>query len=300
MNAPGQAVALRPAQVWWHAARPATLAASVSPVVAGTAAAWHDGASRAVPALAALGVAVAMQCGVNFANDYSDHRRGADSPQRVGPVRAAASGVVPPRQVLAAAAGSFAAAAVIGTALSLATRPWLIAVGVACVLAGWLYTGGPRPYGYMGLGELFVFVFFGLVATTGTAFVQELRLTPLSLLAAIPMGAVASAVLVLNNIRDIETDRVAGKMTLSVRLGRRGSRGLVVLLLALAFAAPVVAAATRMAGPAVLLSLLAVPLGLAVLRGSGREDAAGLIRALKGAAALELLFALLWAAGLAA
>lgn len=299
-GAAGPAARLTPARVWWRAARPATLPASVSPVLAGTAASWHDGGARALPALAALGVAVAMQVGVNYANDYSDHRRGADSPARVGPLRAAASGVVPPGRVRWAAIAAFGAAALLGTALSVATRPWLIAVGVACVLAGWLYTGGPRPYGYVGLGELFVFVFFGFVATTGTAYVQALRITPLSLLAAVPMGAIASSVLLLNNIRDAETDRAAGKATLSVRLGRKWSRALVAALLAAAFATPVAVAAAGLAGPLVLLPLAALPLGAAVLRASGRPDPAGLVRGLKTAALLELGFAVLWAAGLVA
>ncbi|MGH7904593.1 MAG: 1,4-dihydroxy-2-naphthoate octaprenyltransferase, partial [Candidatus Dormibacteraceae bacterium] len=184
--------------------------------------------------------------------------------------------------------------------LSLATRPWLLAVGAACVLAGWLYTGGPRPYGYLGLGEAFVFLFFGLVATTGTAFVQELRLTPLALLSAIPMGSIASGVLVLNNLRDIDTDRAAGKMTLAVRTGRRGSRALLLALLAAAFLTPWVVVAAGMAGPAALLPWLSLPLAVAAYRASARRDGPSLVMGLRRAAALELAFAILWAIGLLA
>src|SRR5690242_11475724 len=159
---------LTPGRVWWSAVRPATLAASVSPVLAGTAIAVHDGGARWWAGAAALVVAVAIQLGVNFSNDYSDFKRGADTPQRIGPVRAAASGVVAPDQVKWAAIAAFALAGVIGLLISLATDWRLLLAGAACLLAAWLYTGGPRPYGYLGLGEVFVFVFFGLIATCGT------------------------------------------------------------------------------------------------------------------------------------
>src|SRR5256886_3620389 len=203
--------------VWWSAVRPATLAASVAPVLAGTAIAIHQGSIRPVAGLGALVVAVCIQLGVNFANDYSDHRRGADSPARVGPLRAASSGVVPPAQVRSAAIGAFGAAALVGVVLSLATDWRLLLVGAASLLAGWLYTGGPRPYGYLGLGELFVFVFFGLVATIGTVYVQELRVTPLAVLAGCGIGFMATAIPILNNLRDIETDPAPGKRTPATR-----------------------------------------------------------------------------------
>src|ERR1700682_781376 len=164
---------MSPARVWWVAVRPATLAASVAPVLAGTAIAVHEGGARPGAGIAALVVAVAMQIGVNFANDYSDFIRGADTPQRVGPIRAAASGVVEPEHVKWAAIASFFVAAIAGVALSVTTDWRLLPVGAACLLAAWLYTGGPRPYGYIGLGELFVFIFFGLVETAGPASVEE-------------------------------------------------------------------------------------------------------------------------------
>src|SRR6266851_10524930 len=176
------APALTPGRVWWSAVRPATLAASVAPVLVGTAVAIHEGGIRPAAGLAALVVALAMQVGVNFANDYSDFVRGADTPRRVGPVRAAASGVVAPKQVRLAALAAFGVAGLVGMVLALATDWRLLLVGAASLLAGWLYTGGPRPYGYVGLGEFSVFVFFGLVATCGTVYVESLRITPLAIL----------------------------------------------------------------------------------------------------------------------
>ncbi|HEV3232485.1 MAG TPA: 1,4-dihydroxy-2-naphthoate octaprenyltransferase, partial [Candidatus Dormibacteraeota bacterium] len=169
-----------PRTVWWHASRPATLAASVSPVLVGVSIAVHDGRVRTWPLLAALLVALTLQLGVNYANDYSDFRRGADTERRIGPIRAAASGLVPPGQVRAAALAAFGLAGLVGLALSLAVDWRLLPVGAACIAAGWLYTGGPRPYGYLGLGEAFVFVFFGLVATCGTVYVSEGRIGALA------------------------------------------------------------------------------------------------------------------------
>src|SRR5437870_2102221 len=226
--------------MWWLAARPATLAASVSPVLAGTAIAVHDHSVRTLPGLGALVVAMAMQIGVNFANDYSDHVRGADR-RRVGPLRAASSGVVPPEHVKRAAIAAFAVAAAAGVAISLATDWRLLVVGALAVAAGWLYTGGPRPYGYLGLGELFVFVFFGLFATAGTTYVHELRVPPAAWTAGVATGALACAILAINNLRDIETDAEAGKRTLAVLIGRGPTRATIAGLLGVSLAAPVVA-----------------------------------------------------------
>src|SRR5947208_11521225 len=183
--------------VWWSATRPATLAASVSPVLLGTAVALHDGVARLGPGLLALLVGVTMQLGVNYANDYSDYRRGADSRTRVGPLRAASSGIIPPAQVRLAAWAAFGTAALAAAWLCLLTDWRLPLVGAACLAAGWLYTGGPRPYGYLGLGELFVFVFFGLVACAGTVYVHELRITPAAWWAAAGCGLLADAILLL-------------------------------------------------------------------------------------------------------
>ena len=295
--APAAAPSLTPARLWWHATRPATLAASVAPVLVGVAIAVRDGRLRPGASALALVVGMAMQVGVNYANDYSDFRRGADTPKRVGPPRAAASGVIPPAQVRAAAFGAFGVAAAAGLLLSLTTDPRLLLVGAACILAGWLYTGGPRPYGYLGLGELFVFVFFGLVAAAGTVYVNELRLTPAAWLAGAGTGLLAVGILVLNNIRDIDTDAAAGKRTLAVRLGRARSRVLLAAVLAGALAAPA-AGALADARVLELLPLLVAPLAWRVHRLSASEFPPTLVAALKRTAEAELAYALLWTLGL--
>ena len=292
---------LTPARAWWSAVRPATLAASVSPVLAGTAIAVHDGGARYAAGLGALVVAVAIQLGVNFANDYSDFRRGADTPVRIGPLRAASSGVVDPEHVKWAAVAVFAFAGVVGLAVSAATDWRLLIAGAACLLAAWLYTGGPRPYGYLGLGELFVFVFFGLVATCGTVYVEELRVTGLSVLAGCAVGFLAAAILVLNNLRDIDTDVAAGKRTLATRIGRVQTRRFLLALTVAAFAMPVAAAIARLAPPAVLLALLAAPPAVSSLTTAFASTAGPqLVAALKRMAATEIVFALLFAIGVLA
>ncbi len=291
---------LTPARVWWLAARPATLAASVSPVLVGTAVAVRVGQARPWAGLAALVVGIAMQLGVNYANDYSDFRRGADTPRRRGPVRAAASGVVPPAQVRAAALAAFAVAAAVGLVLSLATDWRLIGAGVLAVAAGWLYTGGPRPYGYLGLGEVFVFVFFGLFATLGTAYVESGQVGPLALVGGVATGALACAILVLNNLRDIETDQAAGKGTLAVRLGAVPTRWMLAALLTVAFVAPVAGFGWGVGGRLVALPLLAVPLAWQVFHLSASDDPKVLVSALKRCAQLEVWWSLLWTVGVLA
>ena len=292
------AAALTPTRVWWSAVRPATLAASVAPVLAGTAIAVHEGGPRLGAGLLALLVGVAMQLGVNFANDYSDHMRGADK-IRVGPVRAASSGVVSPDRVRWAAVAAFAVAAVAGLVLSVITDPRLLVVGVACLFAGWLYTGGPRPYGYFGLGEVFVFLFFGLVATVGTVYVETLRVTPLAVLVGCSMGSLATAILVLNNLRDMETDRAAGKRTLATRIGRGPTLVLLVVLMCVAFVVPIVALITRLVPVTVMLVYLAIPTAAVPVRIALATTApAGLVRALKRMAMAELAYALLLTLGL--
>jgi len=289
---------LTPGRVWWSAVRPATLAASVSPVLAGTAIALHQGAIRPLAGLGALVVAIAMQLGVNFANDYSDHVRGADR-QRVGPVRAASSGVVAPDQVRLAAIASFAVAGGVGVVLSVATDWRLLIAGAACLLAGWLYTGGPRPYGYLGLGELFVFVFFGLVATCGTVYVESLRITPLAVLLACSMGFLASAILVLNNLRDLDTDAAAGKRTLATLIGRERTRYLLLVLVCAAFAVPIVVLMTRQAAWTVMFVHFAIPIAAGSVRTAFATTAPpALVGALKRMAMAELAFALLVTVGL--
>ena len=289
---------LGPTQVWWSAVRPATLAASVAPVLTGTAIAIHIGGVRWWAGLLALVVGLGMQLGVNFANDYSDFERGADA-NRVGPVRAASSGVVDPRQVRGAAIGAFTVAAAAGLALSLAVDWRLLLVGAACLLAGWLYTGGPRPYGYLGLGEVFVFVFFGLVATIGTVYVETGRITALSVLMGCGLGFLATAVLVLNNLRDIDTDAAAGKRTLATRLGRQNTRILLLVLVAAAFAVPIVVFMTNLASVTVMAMHFGIPIASVPVRTAfASTSPPELVRALKRMAATELAYALLFTLGI--
>jgi 1,4-dihydroxy-2-naphthoate octaprenyltransferase len=218
---------------WIEGARPRTLPNAVAPVIAGTgAAAWLHSAVW-WKALLALVVSVAMIVGVNFANDYSDGIRGTDD-DRAGPVRLVGSRLAAPRSVLAASIVSLAIAAAAGVVLALVSQPWLIAVGALCIVGAWLYTGGSRPYGYRGLGEVAVFVFFGLVAVLGTQYVQALRIDWVGVVLAVATGSLSSAVLVANNLRDIPTDTRSGKVTLAVRLGDARTRLLYVALLGIA------------------------------------------------------------------
>ena len=214
---------------WVEGARPRTLPAAVAPVLAGTAVAVHEEAADWPRAALALLVALALQVGVNYANDYSDGVRGTDA-DRVGPLRLVGSGAAPPAAVKAAAFGAFGVAAAAGLVLAAVTAWWLVAVGALCIVAAWSYTGGSRPYGYAGLGEVSVFVFFGLVAVGGTAYVQTGTLQWATLYAATGTGALACAILVANNLRDVPTDAVVGKRTLAVRLGEPRTRGLYALL----------------------------------------------------------------------
>jgi len=284
--------------VWWSAVRPATLAASVSAVLTGTAVAVHAGTVSWEAGAAALVVALAIQLGVNFANDYSDFVRGADT-ARTGPLRAASSGVVRPEHVRAAAIGAFAVAGAVGLWLSLAVDWRLLIAGGACLLAGWLYTGGPRPYGYMGLGELFVFVFFGLVATLGTQYVESGRIDPLGIAMGCAMGFFATAILILNNLRDIDSDAAAGKRTLATRLGRDATRRLLVAVIAAAFATPIAVVVAGLAPAAALVGLLAAAIAAGSVRVALRTASPPeLVGALKQMAATQAAFSILFAVGL--
>ena len=243
---------------WIEGARPRTLPNAVAPVIAGTgAAAWLDGFVW-WKALLALVVALALIVGVNYANDYSDGIRGTDD-VRAGPLRLVGSRVASPRAVLTAAVVSLSIGAAAGLALALVSQPWLIAVGAACIAGAWLYTGGSKPYGYSGLGEVAVFVFFGLVAVLGTQYTQTLRVDWVGLALAVATGALSSAVLVANNLRDIPTDRESGKITLAVRLGDARTRTLYVALVLLAFVLTLVLA---LATPWALVGLVALPLAV--------------------------------------
>ena len=228
---------------WIDGARPRTLTAAIAPVAVGTGLAAQDGAFDAARALLALVVAMALQIAVNYANDYSDGIRGTDE-QRIGPVRLVGQRRATPRAVRTAAILAFAVAALAGLALVVMTAQWwLLTVGAACIAAGWFYTGGSRPYGYLGLGEVFVLVFFGLVPVVGTYFVQALAVSAASIVGGVAVGSLACAILVANNLRDIPTDVEHGKRTLAVRLGDRRTRGLYVALVCVGLlCTPVVAA----------------------------------------------------------
>jgi len=284
------------ARVWLAGTRPRTLPAAVVPVLIGSGVAFGYGQSSWWRAVLALVVALTLQVGVNFANDYSDGVRGSDE-RRVGPVRLVAAGLAPPRQVLLAALGCFFVAGVAGLALAAVTSWWLVAVGAACIAAAWFYTGGPRPYGYHGLGEVFVFLCFGVVAVAGTAYVQMRTLSWLGLAAAVPAGLLACALLMVNNLRDIGTDTVAGKRTLAVMLGDARSRLAYVLTLLVPFGIAGLLAFFR---PVTLLTLLALPLARTPVR-SVRAGASGpaLIRALGQTGRLQLAFGIAFTIGLA-
>jgi 1,4-dihydroxy-2-naphthoate octaprenyltransferase len=286
-------------KLWVAGARVRTLPAAVVPVAVGTACAYSEVDLVAWRVVAALVVALALQVGTNFANDYSDGVRGTDSAERrVGPLRLVGSGLVRPGLVKRAALGSFLVAGLAGLALAAAVGWELVLVGAAAIAAGWFYTGGPKPYGYLGLGEAFVFVFFGVVATAGSAYVQEGSLSGLALAASVPVGLLATALLVINNLRDIPGDTVSGKRTLAVRLGDRRTRWFYVLLLVGAVVmVPVVAGLFDR--PGAVLALGAVPLArfavLAVLRG---DRGPALIPVLVATARVQLVFGALLTVGL--
>jgi 1,4-dihydroxy-2-naphthoate octaprenyltransferase len=281
---------------WVAGARPRTLPAALAPVLVGTGAAAALDGFRLGPALLALVVALALQVAVNYANDYSDGTRGTDA-ERVGPMRLVGSGAAAPRQVLLAAGLAFGVAAVAGLALAALSSWWLVAVGAVCIAAAWTYTGGPLPYGYRALGEVFVFVFFGLVAVVGTTYVQTGTLPGLAFAVAVPIGLLSVALLMVNNLRDITGDAAVGKRTLAVLVGERAARHAYVGLLLVALAA---VAAVGVSRPWALLGLLAAPLAVPPVRTvlSGGRGLA-LIGALQGTGLLTLATGVLLAAGLA-
>jgi 1,4-dihydroxy-2-naphthoate polyprenyltransferase len=281
---------------WVAGSRPRTLPNSIVPVVVGTGLAIGFGHHVWWRAAVALLVALLLQIGVNFANDYSDGVRGTDH-DRVGPMRLVGSGVAPPRQVLAAAFGCFALAAGAGLVLAAVTSWWLLAVGAAAIAAGWFYTGGSRPYGYRALGEISVFVFFGLVSVVGTAYVQVEGLPWATWVAAVPVGLLSCSMLVVNNLRDIPTDRAAGKRTLAVVLGDGRTRLLYAGCLVAAFlCVPVVAVARPWAMLALPASLWAIAPAAKVLR---NVRGPGLIAVLGETGRLQIVFGALFAVGLA-
>jgi 1,4-dihydroxy-2-naphthoate octaprenyltransferase len=284
---------------WWLAMRPATLTASAAPVLVGTGAAWADGKFAIWPAIAALVGASLLQVGANFANDVFDFERGADTHDRLGPQRATQQGWISAGQMKRAMWLAFAGALLTGIYLT-AEAGWpVMALGLTSIAAAYLYTGGPKPYGYLGLGDLAVFVFFGFGAVAGTYFVQAHSVSILAWLASIPIGALATAILVVNNLRDIETDARAGKNTLAVRLGDRTTRGYYLLLLAVAYLVPALLWWRGLADAWVLLPWFSLPLALRLARRMRHERGLALNGCLVRTARLEVVFGLLFAIGLA-
>jgi 1,4-dihydroxy-2-naphthoate polyprenyltransferase len=285
-------------RLWAMAARPRTLPAAIAPVLVGTALAAADGSFRPLAFLAALVGSLFIQMGTNLSNDYSDARRGADSDDRLGPVRVTAGGLLPPRTVLVGTYVAFGIAIAAGLYLAAVAGWELLVVGAASIAAGVLYTGGPRPYGYEGLGELFVFVFFGVVAVVGSYFVQTEQLRWEAFALAVPVGLLSSGILVVNNVRDIDTDRRAGKRTLAVKLGRARARRLFAAMVCLSFVAPV-AVALADGEPWLLLPLAALPLAPPLVRAVGtRTDGPALNGALAATGRLLAVFSVLLSAGL--
>jgi len=285
-------------QIWLLAARPKTLPAAAAPVIVGSAAAISDGVFQVGPALAALLGALLLQIGANFANDVFDFKKGADTTDRLGPVRVTQAGLLSPGQVMAGMWLTFGLAAIIGLYL-IAVGGWpILGIGLLSIAAAIAYTGGPFPLGYHGLGDLFVFIFFGLVAVCGSYYVQAGTVSPAAFWAAIPVGLLATAILVVNNLRDIETDQRAGKKTLAVRFGRRGAQVEYMLLLGLAYLIPLVMGFSGVASLWVLLSWLSLPLVGPLIRLIMRETGRPLNQALAGTARLELVYSFLLALGL--
>ncbi len=288
------------ARAWLHAVRVPTLAAAFVPVAVGSALAARDHTFRLGLALAALWGAIFIQIGTNLVNDLGDFRRGADKGERLGPPRALAMGWLTPAEVRAGIIISFLLATLAGLYLALSAGWIVVAIGLASIAAGAAYTAGPWPLAYHGMGDLFVFLFFGVVAVCGTYFVEARTVSLDALVAAVPVGALATAILVVNNVRDLEGDRAAGKRTVAVRVGRRGARAEYLALLAAAYVTPVILFFAGRAGAWALLPVITAPLALVEgRRVVGREDGPSLNAALFGTARLHVLFGLLFAAGMA-
>ncbi len=286
-------------RLWLLAARPRTLPAAVAPVLVGTALAVSEGRFRPLAFVAALVASVFIQIGTNLSNDYSDARRGADTEDRLGPVRVTAGGLLPPRRVLLGTYVAFAIAVGAGLYLAAVAGWELLLVGAASIAAGVLYTGGPRPYGYEGLGELFVFLFFGVVAVVGSYYVQAERLPWEAFALSVPVGLLAAAILVVNNVRDVDTDRRAGKRTLAVKLGRRRTRTLFLAMLTAAYVTPVAIPPAGGLSWWTALPVVSAPLAVPLWRTlRSRSDGPSLNRALAGTGRLLAVFSLLLSAGI--
>ncbi len=297
---PEQTETLSTYQIWLMAARPRTLPAAAAPVIVGSALAFQDGFFQPGLALAALLAALLLQIGANLANDVFDYYRGADNSERKGPVRVTQAGLLKPKQVLAGMWLVFGLAGLLGLYMAWNAGWPVLLLGLSAILAALAYTGGPLPYGYLGLGELFVFLFFGVAAVVGTYYVQALQVTALSLWASIPMGLLITAILVVNNLRDIDTDRKAGKRTLAVRLGVRRTRLEYLGCLAGAYVVPLLLFITGITSVWVLLAWISAPYAAKQIRIVMRETGRSLNQALGGTGLLALVYAVLFALGILA
>lgn len=286
-----------PLRVWVMAARPPTLPAAVVPVLVGTAAVYQLG-FRPLPFLAALVASVLIQIGTNFANDYFDFHKGADTAERLGPVRVTQSGLIAPDTVRNAMIGTFGLAALVGLYLVFAGGWPILVIGLLSIAAGVLYTGGPFPLAYNGLGDVFVFIFFGLVAVCGTAFLHIGSVPPVAIFAALPVALIVTAIIVVNNLRDIDTDRVAHKRTLAVLIGRSATRIEYLVLVAGAYLLLPVGVLLGLVGAWALLPLLTLPLVVPLVRTVFTQQGRVLNRALAGTGRLHMLFGVLFALGL--
>jgi len=294
----GSSANIAPLSAWLLAVRPKTLPAAISPVLVGCAVAWEEGGFDLVAAVAAFVVALLLQIGANLANDVADFRSGADTQDRLGPLRVTHGGLIPPRQMVVATAAVLIAAAAPGLYLVWRGGPVLAVLGLFAIAAAVTYTAGPKPFGYLGLGELFVFFFFGPVAVVGSAFVITHHITRLALLASIPMGCLVTAILVVNNLRDIDTDRMAGKRTLAVRIGTGATHWEYTALLAVAYAMPVLIWTSELSQPGPLLAWATAPLAILLVGRVWHLSGRALNPILGGTARLCLWFAITFGAGI--
>lgn len=284
-------------KVWLLASRPKTLPAAAAPVITGTAVAWSEGVFSLGPALAALLGALLIQIGTNLANDVFDFKKGADTSERLGPLRVTQAGLLAPEQVLAGMWLTFGLATLIGVYLVIVGGWPIVAIGLLSIISGIAYTGGPYPLGYNGLGDLFVFIFFGPVAVGGTYYVQALTVSPAALWASVPLGLLTTNILVVNNLRDLDTDRRVGKRTLAVRFGPAGARAEYYLLLIATYATPLLMWLAGLSSIWVLLAWLSLPLVPPLVRSIQKETGRPLNLALAATARLELVYSLLFSMG---
>lgn len=285
-------------QIWLLAARPRTLPAAAAPVIIGTAIAYYDGVFRLLPALGALVGALLLQIGANFANDVFDYQKGVDGFERLGPTRVTQSGMLSPTSVKAGMWFMFGLAALVGIYLTWASGWPVIAIGVASIVAAVLYTGGPLPYGYRGLGEIFCFLFFGVAAVMGTYYVQAVRFSLSSFIGSVPVGLLIVAILAVNNLRDIHTDRATGKMTLSVRLGVQGSRQEYLLLVLTAYLVTLLQALSKLSSFWLLLPMLTLPMAVELIVFVNKNEGKSLNLALARTGQLVLYFSLAYSAAI--